>query len=231
MSGKAKIKAVLFDLDNTLIDFFKMKKLSCEEAISAMIGAGLKMDKKKAMKILFRLYDRHGIEYHEIFQEFLKETLGRIDWKILSEGIVAYRRIKNSFLEPYPRVLPTLIELRRRGFKLGIVSDAPRMSAWLRIASMGLTEFFDFVITRDDVSGEEKPSMLPFRAAIKKLGVKPEEIVFVGDNPERDILGAKKAGMVTVLAKYGEWKKSRDIKADYEIEDVSKLLGLPLETI
>ena len=225
MSGKAKIKAVLFDLDNTLIDFLRMKKLSCEEAISAMIGAGLKMDKERAIKILFRLYDRHGIEYHEIFQEFLKETLGRIDWKILSEGIVAYRRIKNSFLEPYPRVFPTLIELRRRGLKLGIVSDAPRMSAWLRIAFMGLTEFFDFVITRDDI-GKEKPSMLPFRAAIKKLGVKPEEIVFVGDNPERDILGAKKAGMVTVLAKYGEWKKSMDIKADYEIGDVSELLDL-----
>jgi len=226
MSGKAKIRAVLFDLDNTLIDFLKMKKLSCEEAISAMIGAGLEMDKEKAMEILFRLYDKYGIEYHEVFQEFLKRAIGRIDWKILSEGIVAYRRIKSSFLEPYPRVVPVLMELRRKSLKLGIVSDAPRLKAWLRIASMGLTEFFDFVITRDDVRGEEKPSMLPFRAAIKKLGVKPEEIIFVGDNPERDILGAKKAGMVTVLAKYGEWKKSMEIRADYEIRDIHELLNL-----
>jgi putative hydrolase of the HAD superfamily len=221
---------VLFDLDNTLIDFLKMKNLSCEEAISAMIGAGLKMEKKKALKILFRLYDKHGIEYHEIFQEFLKKALGRIDWKILSEGIVAYRRIKNSFLEPYPRVIPTLIKLKKQGLKLGIVSDAPRLKAWLRIASMGLTEFFDFVITRDDVRGEKKPSMLPFRAAIRRLGLRPDEIVFVGDNPERDILGAKKAGMVTVLAKYGEWKRSPGIRADYEIMDVSELLGIALSS-
>ena len=226
MSGKAKIKAILFDLDNTLIDFLKMKTLSCEEAISAMIGAGLRMEKKKAMKLLFRLYDKHGIEYHEIFQEFLKKTQGRIDWKILSEGIVAYRRIKTSFLEPYPRVVPTLIELRKRGLKLGIVSDAPKLNAWLRLASMGLTEFFDFVITKDDVEGRKKPDMLPFQAAIRKLGVRPEEIVFVGDNPERDILGAKAAGMVTVLAKYGEWKKGKGIRADHEIRDVSELPGL-----
>ena len=225
MSGKA-IRAVLFDLDNTLIDFLRMKKLSCEEAISAMIGTGLKMEREEAMEILFGLYDKYGIEYHEIFQEFLKRTLGRIDWKILSEGIVAYRRIKSSFLEPYPRVVPTLMELRRRGLKLGIVSDAPRLNAWLRIASMGLTEFFDFVITRDDVEGREKPSMLPFRAAIRKLGVESREILFVGDNPERDILGARKAGMITVLAKYGEWRRGSNIKADYEIRDVSELLGL-----
>jgi len=62
------IKAVLFDLDNTLIDFWKMKQQSCSAAIDAMIGAGLNIDSKKAFTILFGLYDKHGFEEKTINQ-------------------------------------------------------------------------------------------------------------------------------------------------------------------
>ena len=68
------IKEIIFDLDNTLIDFLKMKKHSCEAAISAMIDAGLKVKKEKALKLLFELYDKHGLENPRIFQKFLKKT-------------------------------------------------------------------------------------------------------------------------------------------------------------
>ena len=56
------IKAVIFDLDNTLIDFMRMKQLSCDAAISAMIDAGLNVNKRKAMDELFSLYDKYGLE-------------------------------------------------------------------------------------------------------------------------------------------------------------------------
>ena len=68
------IKAVIFDLDNTLIDFMTMKKLSCDAAINAMIGAGLNVKKDKAIKELFRLYDKYGLEEKTIFQKFLKKV-------------------------------------------------------------------------------------------------------------------------------------------------------------
>ena len=50
------IKAVIFDLDNTLIDFMKFKRISCEAAINAMIDAGLDVNKDIAMDNLFNLY-------------------------------------------------------------------------------------------------------------------------------------------------------------------------------
>ena len=65
------MKAILFDLDNTLIDFMRMKKISCEAAISAMIDAGLPLEKETAYEKLFELYGVHGIEHQEIFQKFL----------------------------------------------------------------------------------------------------------------------------------------------------------------
>ncbi len=223
-----RIKAVLFDLDNTLIDFLKMKKMSCEAAITAMINAGLPLEKEKAMRILWDLYDEHGIEYGKIFQQFLLKTVGHLDWKILSGGIVAYRRVKNGFLEPYPHVIPTLLKLRELGFRLAVVSDAPRMRAWLRMTAMKIADFFDIVVTSDDAEGKKKPDPHPYKVALKKLNLKPQEVVFVGDNPNRDILGAKKLGIKTVLAKYGEWTKAKDksMKPDYEINDVQELLDV-----
>ena len=124
------IKAVIFDLDNTLIDFMKMKKISCDAAISAMIGAGLDIKKEKAMKELFYLYDKYGLEEKTIFQKFLKKVARKINYEILASGIVAYRRVRSGFLEPYPHVINVLFDLKRRGIKLAIVSDAPRLKAW-----------------------------------------------------------------------------------------------------
>ncbi len=217
------MKAVLFDLDNTLIDFMRMKKISCEAAISAMIDAGLGMSKEKAYNKLFQLYGVHGIEHQQIFQKFLEETTGKVDYKILSRGIAAYRKMQAGYLEPYPMVRSTLIKLHEKRIKLGIVSDAPRLKAWLRLAEMGLTDFFDFVVTHDD-TGKLKPHRLPFEAAIKKLDLTPEEILFVGDNPARDIAGAKKMGMKTALAKYGQLFPSGKIKAEYELKSVEDIL-------
>ena len=223
------IKAVVFDLDNTLMDFMKMKTLSCEEALSAMIDAGLEIDKKTALKKLFSLYDEYGIEFHEAFQVFLKNELGKIDWKILASGVNAYRRVKESFLAPYPHAKITLIKLREMGLRLGIVSDAPRIKAWLRLTGIGIADFFDEVVTLDDAKGKYKPNILGFRLITKKLDVMPEDVVFVGDNPSRDIKGANKAGMITVLARYGEWKmqgKAKSEKADYEIDDIIEILNI-----
>ena len=219
------IKAVIFDLDNTLIDFMRMKKASCEEAMNAMIDAGLDIEKGKALKILFDLYQEYGIEDKQIFQKFLKKTIGRIDWKILSAGVVAYRRVKAGYLAPYPGVVSTLIALKHKNIKTAIVSDAPRMRAWLRLASMKLSDFFDVVITFED-TGMRKPSKKPFEAALRKLKLSPSEVLMIGDWAERDIAGAKKLGMKTCFARYGDVKKTKNSGADYDINHIRELLAV-----
>jgi putative hydrolase of the HAD superfamily len=221
------IKAVLFDLDNTLIDFMKMKRICSEEAISAMIDAGLPLSKEKGVKILYELYRKYGIENQKIFQEFLKKVSGKIDKRILAQGISAYRKVKAGFLKPYPHVVSTLIKLRERGLKLGIVSDAPELQGWIRLADMGIIHFFDTVVTLGE-TGKKKPSKKPFGIALKKLDLKPEEILFVGEDPKRDIKGARSLGMKTALALYGLDYRTEDkeIIADYEIKDVAQILKI-----
>ncbi|MBN2453964.1 TIGR02253 family HAD-type hydrolase [Candidatus Woesearchaeota archaeon] len=219
------IKAVIFDLDNTLVDFMRMKKASVSAAVDAMLGAGVRLNKEQATKILYELYDKYGIEYQQIFQKFLQKIHRKIDYKILAAGIVAYRKVQVSFLEPYANAIPTLLKLKQKGYKLAIVSDAPRLRAWLRLVEMRIQDFFDVVVCFDDTN-HLKPSRLPFSKAIKALKIKPHECLMVGDWPERDIKGAKALGMTAVFARYGSVKEVKDSGADYEINDISEVVKI-----
>jgi putative hydrolase of the HAD superfamily len=202
----------------------RMKRLSCEVAMDAMISAGLKINKEKGLKIIFQLYSQYGFEYQKIFQVFLKKVLGKIDYGIMASGIVAYRRVKEGLLYPYPNVVPTLNRLRKK-YKLAILSDAPRIQAWIRLAAMQIQDKFDLVVTFDETKSK-KPSLKPFLYILKKLKLKPEECVMIGDSLKRDIAPAKEIGFKTVFAKYGEDKEKTKVKPDYVINDIKEMLEI-----
>ncbi|MBI4918635.1 HAD-IA family hydrolase [archaeon] len=215
---------MIFDLDNTLIDFMRMKRVSCNAAMEAMIDAGLKIKHSEGMNLLFKMYELHGMEDQQIFQKFLKKTNNKIDYRMLAQGILAYRRVREGFLVFYPGTMKTLIELKARNTKIALVSDAPRLQAWMRLCALNLDDFFDVVVTHED-TGKNKPNKLPFKAALEKLNLRPEECLMVGDNPERDVKGAKRLGIRTVLAKYGCTRKIT-FKADHEINKIEELINL-----
>ena len=219
------IKAVIFDLDNTLVDFMRMKEAAIDAAVDAMVDAGLKMSKQEAKDQIYKIYQEEGIEYQRVFDRFLKEQLGGIDYKIHAAAIVGYRRAREAALVLYPHVNMTLTELVKRGIKLAVLSDAPRLQAWLRLCSLQLHHIFDFVLTFED-TGERKPSEIPFRKLLSLLKVAPSEALMVGDWPERDMVGAKKVGIKTVFARYGNAFATKDSGADFEIDDISEILEI-----
>ena len=219
------IKAVIFDLDNTLMDFMKMKGRAIDAAVTAMIDAGLGITQDEAHQKIDEIYKAEGIEYQKVFDSFLQEIHGKIDYKILASGIVAYRKAREAELIPYPHVYPTLIHLNKLGLKLGIVSDAPQTEAWLRLAYLNFHHFFDEIVTFGE-TGERKPSPVPFNAILKKLSVKADESLMVGDWVERDIVGASQIGMKTAFAKYGDTFGTKEHTADYELNDISELIGI-----
>ena len=223
------IKGVVFDLDNTLLDFMKMKQVAVKSAIRGMIEAGLEIDEKKSFEDIITLYEKIGWENQKVFDVFLENSIGHVDNKFLAAGVVAYRRAREANLLAYPNVNKTLIELTKLGMKLAVVSDAPSREAWMRIYYLNLYHFFDVVITFDD-SGERKPSAIPFEMALKKLGLNPQSSLMIGDWPERDVVGAKKIGMRTAFAVYGDTFGTKVSGADWDIKDISELTHIIKKT-
>ncbi len=220
------IKAVIFDLDNTLLDFVKMKQQAVKAALRAMVEAGLDLDLKESFEDIFQIYRDLGWEHQQVFDLFLKAKTGEVNNKYLAAAVVAYRRNREARLITYPNVNRTLIQLLKMSIKLAVVSDAPGREAWLRIYYLNLHHFFDQVVTHDD-TGARKPSPKPFQLAMEKLDVQPDEVLMVGDWPERDMVGAQQLGIKSIYARYGDFfGPSADSGADWDVNDIYELIGI-----
>ena len=219
------IKLIIFDIDNTLTDFIRMKDASIEASIEAMIDAGLMFPPDRIKEEIHRIYGEEGIEYQKVFNQLLLNLIGEVDYKILAAGIVGYRRAREASLVLYPHVKVTLIELMKRGLKLAVISDAPRQEAWLRLCYLQLHHIFDIVLTHED-TGEYKPSPAPFELVLERMGIMPEEAMMIGDWPERDIVGASELGIRTIFARYGDTFGTETSGADYEIDDIFRIVDI-----
>ena len=219
------IRAVIFDLDNTLVDFFRMKRQAVRAGVAAMVDAGLDMSFKEAEEAINRIYDSEGIEFQEVFDRFLTERYGEIRHKLLAAGVVAYRKAREAALVLYPHVTSTLTILVKRGIKLAVLTDAPPKQAWLRLCYLNLHHLFDAVITSEE-AGAPKPSPLPFKLTLETLRVAARETLMLGDWPERDMVGAKGVGIKTVFARYGDRHGITSSGADFEIDDIAQLLTI-----
>lgn len=223
------LRAIFFDLDNTLLDFSGFKRESALAAAKAMRKTSIKLSEKELYDRIFDVYEKKGIEYQRTFGDVLYglELKQHELERARQAAIIAYTKKKYECIRPRPKAIQLLSSLRKK-YKLGIVTDAPREKAWQRLILAGLDSFFYPVVSYTDTL-EHKPSLKPFEHALFLLKVKPSEVLYLGDNPERDIIGAKRAGFHTCLAKYGciNYSEEEDV-ADYGIakfEELAKIVA------
>lgn len=213
MRSDSRIRAVLFDLDNTLVRFIDAQQAACA-AVVDLVGAGRPED-------LFACFLRpvHGFESHEHIGDYLAE----IGWHGDVDGAAErYEAAKLAALRPYDGARDVLDELRDEGMGLGVVSDADGLLAASRLRRCGLADFFDVVVT-PDVTGERKPSPTNFLHALDRLGAGPSDAAMVGDSLRRDIEPAKRLGLVSVHAAYGDWNPGHACVPDHRLETIVAL--------
>jgi putative hydrolase of the HAD superfamily len=165
------------------------------------------------------------VEKNDFLEMFMKEKKQYSDI-MLAAAINAYLRSKYKNIKAYPKVASTLKRLKRRGLKLAVVTDAPKLKVLMRLEAMGVADLFDVVVSSEDV-GRKKPSTILFRRALKSLKVKPEHALHLGDWRDKDVLGAKRVGMHTCIARYGDMKLGKKVWADHYIdrfEDILKIV-------
>ncbi len=229
---KNKIKAVFFDVDDTLYDSSKQVGEARRNAIKAMIEAGLQVDEDDAADKLKKISKALGSNYPQLFDELLKEFGYGSNPRIIAAGVIAYHRTKIAYLVPFYDTIPSLLELRDRGFKLGIITDGIAVKQWEKLIRLGLQHFFHSVVISGSI-GCEKPDPILFETAIKRIGCDPGECMMVGDRIDKDIKGANALNMITVQIMKGKYMalKPRDEsdKPDYVVSLLSDVLKILAE--
>jgi putative hydrolase of the HAD superfamily len=154
-----------------------------------------------------------------LMAEILKEEPDRVQEK--TEALI-YRGWEPLFtrIAPFSRVKETLDVLKRRGFKLGLLSDFPPET---KLANMGLDGYWDTVLC-SEATGRLKPHPLSFLELARQMGMPPERILYVGNSVRYDVIGAKGAGMKAALVTRSIIKKlRRPGGADFVFSDYRQL--------
>lgn len=200
-------KAVGFDLDGTLFDHHG----AASEAVDTLIRSFGVEPSARVRQVWFENEDAEFERWRlgEIsFQEQRRRRLravmlalglsppgndGGLD-ALFEEYLAAYR----SSWKPFHDSAEVLVDLRRRGFKLGVLTNGAQGQQVDKLRTVGLHDLVDVVFTSEAL-GVQKPNPRAFRALAEGLGVLPTQCVFVGDHPEHDVAGAKAVGMEAVL--------------------------------
>ncbi|WP_292427930.1 HAD family hydrolase [Methanoregula sp.] len=217
---KPPVTALLFDMDNTLFDLVGAQVAACD-----CVVRHLGHDDGDDLFSYF-LNTPHGFESTENIRQYMQER--RISTNgMYEEACRIYATEKLRHITPYPGVTKTLRAIREMGFATGIVTDAERVDAIPRLGKCGLSSFFDCMVTFDMVK-VKKPAPDPFLTALGTIRARPDESIFIGDSPRRDIEPCKKLGIRTVYARYGDrFSKTRDYDgADFVIDRMDELLGI-----
>jgi putative hydrolase of the HAD superfamily len=198
-----KVECVLFGIDDVLFDASLQKSTARLNAIKAMIEAGLPTEVETTYRVLQTVVKECGADYNKHF-DILLERLG-LKWnpRVIAAGVGAYRETSSTYLKPYADTFPTLLKLREKGYKIGVVSEGRAVKQWQKLIQLGIQHLFDCVLTSEEVGAEAfTPELI--KSVLKGLKGKPEQTVFVGNRPEPDILCANKAKVTSVRIRRGE---------------------------
>lgn len=229
------LRAVIFDIDDTLYEFLPIHT--------------------KSLKKVYLIYKRYeNIRLPEFISEFkkswkeLKNNIGNTassSNRILIFQNLVERRLKkfngelvlklytcywNNFLSKiklYPGVKRLFGKLRKNNITIGIITDLITINQIKKINKLKINDYVDVFVGSEEC-GVNKPNKIVFNLIVKKLRVKPDEILMVGDNESNDIKGAKKLGMKSIHLLRGSFinkTKNRNV-SDYYAKDFNEISSI-----
>ena len=159
----------------------------------------------------------------------IKVVLFDLGDTLVVEEEIQGRHLWEVELQKVPYVDHVLYELRKQ-YRLGIVTNTTTSTeehVRMALKKIGIEFYFDVIVTSVDV-GYEKPHEKIFLTALRKLGVKPNEAVMVGNRISKDVLGANRLGMTSILYKWNERYPDKITsnleKPDCTIKSLSEIL-------
>lgn len=199
------IKGIIFDLDDTLYNASFCYKCGLE-AIALYSEKNLNIspgdfDQKFSIarkNVKERLGNVAASHNRLLYIQNFLEQIGESPVVHALEMYNLYWDIVLESARLYEYVIPLFDFLKGKGIKIAILSDLTSHIQHRKILKLGLEEYVDVLVTSEEV-GVEKPCAAMFEAVIDKLNAKAEELIMVGDSPERDITGSEAVGIKALI--------------------------------
>lgn len=200
------IKAVIFDIDNTLYDFDKANVYGMEVVRDYCNRAfGLEEPQfqeyyRKAWKLGEQRVgtDTAAIHNRMIRFQCMMELMGEPLFPHVKELSCGYWDAVLAHMEPSPGIVQFCHKLHEKQIRIGVGTDMTAYIQYRKLEELGLSPYIDMVVTSEE-AGVEKPHPDFFRLCVEKSGCLAEECAFIGDNMKKDVEGAAKSGL------YGIW--------------------------
>jgi putative hydrolase of the HAD superfamily len=231
------IKAVTFDLWNTLIVEKNYNELRVEALGKALLGEGISRTHDEVMKAYEAATERYNRVWADDHRHLPKEERLNLSLELLGAELPndvkasVAREFAEAFLREPPElndgVVKTVRSLSAK-MKLGIISDTgltPGSVIRRYLSEKGLLSYFSATVFSDEL-GYCKPDVRAFMKALRLLGTEPAEAMHVGDLLRTDVAGAKAAGMKAVWLKVRDGEKVEGVVPDYVITSLPQLLKI-----
>jgi len=231
------IEAVLFDIYGTLIhiktDEQDLETYRCLSKWLSYHGISVRPAELKELylRTVNKMLEETGEKYPEVdltnvFRRMFmaRASESQLDKSLLEMAVTTFRSCSRRHIDIYPNVKETLEKLKRKNYKLGIVSNAQKVFTIPELRMFNLEKYFDKIVISSDF-GFKKPDPRLFKIALDALKVKASTSVFVG-NDAVDVEGAQSVGMKAILLMSGHGEK--ECKPDFTaatIDQVPRILS------
>ena len=215
------IKAVVFDLDNTVYNYdechsvamYRLQDYACNQY---KIGKEeFEMCFNSARKEVKSLLGNTGAAHNRML--YMQIFLEKIKCNPVDGTLELYDVYWNTMLEqmkPFPYVISLMKWLKQNSILIGILTDLTAHIQHRKIKILGIESYIDAIVTSEEV-GEEKPSLRAFNRIKEKLQCDENEILMLGDSKCKDIDGAVRAGMHAILFTLADTDVMREKVMEY----------------
>jgi len=230
------LDAIFFDVDDTLFSTTWFARRARRNAVRAMVDAGLDHGEEEILAELAEVISEFSSNYGQHFDKLLTRLPGRRvenanSALIVAAGVAAYHDTKFRELTPFEDAIPLLVDLRKTGLRIGIITHGRTLKQAEKIVRLGLVSHFDAdAIFISEQVGISKPNPKLYRTALERLALDPARAMYVGDNPKHDIVPVQSLGMIAVFAARSSKYPLGEVVPNHTIQDFADFRRVLRET-
>lgn len=214
-------KAIIFDLDDTLY-LQRHFKESGFNAISDWLQVHKAISTSDSLSHLQSIINEHGPSYPYMFDALVERLL-------LEKDLIPI--LIKLFREHTPQIelflgVSQMLELLKTKYVLGLLTDGTWAVQQKKVNSLGIAHFFDLIVYSDSL-GLTKPAPELYELIENKLNLTGEYLAYVGDNPQKDFVEAKRRGWLTcrvLTGEFGEFTQKPGFEADCTVPSVVDII-------